>query len=49
MVTARWEFAVPTKLTLSGFGLFMLQVETNGRAGELINLAKINFVRRASF
>jgi pyruvate dehydrogenase (quinone) len=48
VVSARQELVMPPKTTLSeahSFGLFMLKAVMNGRADELIDLAKVNFLR----
>jgi pyruvate dehydrogenase (quinone) len=48
VVSARQELVMPPKTTLAEahtFGLFMLKAVMNGRADELIDLAKVNFLR----
>jgi pyruvate dehydrogenase (quinone) len=48
VVSARQELVMPPKTTFAqaqSFGLFMLRAVMDGRAGELIDLAKVNFVR----
>jgi pyruvate dehydrogenase (quinone) len=47
-VSARQELIMPPKTTLAeaqAFGLFMLKAVMDGRATELIDLAKVNLVR----
>lgn len=44
----RQELSMPPAITYEeakGFGLFMLRVVLNGRADELIDLAKVNLIR----
>jgi pyruvate dehydrogenase (quinone) len=48
IVSARQELVMPPKATLDEahkFGLFMLKAVLDGRAGELIDLAKVNLTR----
>lgn len=48
VVSARQELAFPPKKTLGqvhDFGLFMLKAVLNGRADELVDLAKVNLTR----
>jgi pyruvate dehydrogenase (quinone) len=48
VVTARQELIMPPKATLAqahSFGLFMLKAVLDGRASELIDLAKVNLTR----
>lgn len=48
VVSERQELIMPPKTTVSeaqGFGLFMLKAVLDGRAGQLIDLAKVNFIR----
>jgi pyruvate dehydrogenase (quinone) len=48
VVSARQELALPPKATLDQaehFGLFMVKAVLSGRAGELIDLAKVNLTR----
>jgi pyruvate dehydrogenase (quinone) len=48
VVSARQELVMPPKATLGDvhkFGLFMLKAVLDGRAGELIDLAKVNLTR----
>ncbi len=48
VVTARQELVMPPKTTLGDahkFGVFMLKAVLDGRAGELIDLAKVNLTR----
>jgi pyruvate dehydrogenase (quinone) len=48
VVSARQELIMPPKATLAqahSFGLFMLKAVLDGRAGELIDLAKVNLTR----
>jgi pyruvate dehydrogenase (quinone) len=48
VVTARQELVIPPKTELgqmAGFGLFMLRAVMDGRAGALIDLAKVNLAR----
>jgi pyruvate dehydrogenase (quinone) len=48
VVSARQELIMPPKTTLSqaqDFGLFMLKAVLDGRAGQLIDLAKVNLTR----
>ncbi len=48
VVTARQELVMPPKTTLGEahkFGVFMLKAVLDGRAGELIDLAKVNLTR----
>jgi pyruvate dehydrogenase (quinone) len=48
VVSARQELIMPPKTTLAegqAFGLFMLKAVMDGRATELIDLAKVNLVR----
>jgi pyruvate dehydrogenase (quinone) len=45
VVSARQELVMPPKATLEqalGFGLFMTKAVMDGRAGELVNLARVN-------
>lgn len=49
VVSERQELIMPPKTTLSeaqGFGLFMLKAVLDGRAKELIDLTKVNFLSR---
>ena len=48
VVSARQELVMPPKTTLGDahkFGVFMLKAVLDGRAGELIDLAKVNLTR----
>jgi len=48
VVSARQELVIPPKTELgqmAGFGLFMLRAVMDGRAGSLIDLAKVNLAR----
>ncbi|MBS7810720.1 ubiquinone-dependent pyruvate dehydrogenase [Roseococcus pinisoli] len=48
VVSARQELAIPPKTELgqmAGFGLFLLKAVMDGRAGSLIDLAKVNLAR----
>lgn len=48
VVSERQELVMPPKTTLAeanGFGLFMLKAVLDGRAKELIDLAKVNLIR----
>jgi pyruvate dehydrogenase (quinone) len=48
VVSARQELIMPPKTTLAeskNFGLFMLKAVLDGRASQVIDLAKVNFVR----
>jgi len=48
VVSARQELVLPPKTSLGqahSFGLFMLKAVMNGRADELIDLAKVNLLR----
>jgi pyruvate dehydrogenase (quinone) len=48
VVSARQELVLPPKTSLEqahSFGLFMLKAVMNGRADELIDLAKVNLLR----
>ena len=48
VVSARQELVMPPKTTLDQaghFGLFMMRAVLDGRAGELIELAKVNLTR----
>src|SRR5579872_5146809 len=48
VVTARQELVMPPKTTLGDahrFGVFMMKAVLDGRAGELIDLAKVNLTR----
>jgi pyruvate dehydrogenase (quinone) len=48
VVSARQELAMPPKTTLDQayhFGMFMMKAVLDGRASELIDLAKVNFTR----
>jgi pyruvate dehydrogenase (quinone) len=48
VVSARQELIMPPKTTFAeaqGFGLFMMRAVLDGRAAELIDLAKVNFLR----
>jgi pyruvate dehydrogenase (quinone) len=48
VVSARQELVPPPKTSLGqahSFGLFMLKAVMNGRADELIDLAKVNLLR----
>src|ERR1700722_9540908 len=48
VVSARQELAMPPKTTLDQayhFGMFMMKAVLDGRAGQLIDLAKVNLTR----
>ena len=48
VVSARQELAMPPKTTLDQayhFGMFMMKAVLDGRAGALIDLAKVNLTR----
>jgi pyruvate dehydrogenase (quinone) len=48
VVSARQELVMPPKTSFSeahSFGLFMLKAVMDGRAGQLVDLAKVNWVR----
>jgi pyruvate dehydrogenase (quinone) len=48
VVSERQELIMPPQITaanVKGFGLFMLRAVLDGRAGELVDLAKSNFLR----
>ena len=48
VVSARQELSMPPKTTSTQayhFGMFLMKAVLDGRAGELIDLAKVNFVR----
>jgi pyruvate dehydrogenase (quinone) len=48
IVSARRELAMPPKTTLDQayhFGMFMMKAVLDGRASELIDLAKVNLTR----
>lgn len=48
VVNTRQELIIPPKATLAQaqvFGLFMLKAVLDGRAGQLIDLAKVNLTR----
>jgi pyruvate dehydrogenase (quinone) len=48
VVSARQELAMPPKTTLDQayhFGMFTMKAVLDGRAGELIDLAKVNLSR----
>jgi pyruvate dehydrogenase (quinone) len=48
VVTARQELVMPPRTTLSDahkFGIFMLKAVLDGRAGQLVDLAKVNLTR----
>ena len=48
VVSARQELVLPPKTTLEQaghFGMFMIKAVVNGRANELIELAKVNLTR----
>ena len=48
VVTARQELVMPPKATFDEahkFGVFMLKAVLDGRAGQLIDLAKVNLAR----
>jgi pyruvate dehydrogenase (quinone) len=48
VVSARQELAMPPKTTVDQayhFGMFMMKAVLDGRAGELIDLAKVNLTR----
>jgi pyruvate dehydrogenase (quinone) len=48
VVTARQELVMPPRATLDDahkFGIFMLKAVLDGRAGQLIDLAKVNLTR----
>jgi pyruvate dehydrogenase (quinone) len=48
VVTARQELVMPPKTTLGDahkFGVFMLKAVLDGRAGQLVDLAKVNLTR----
>ncbi len=48
VVSERQELIMPPEITaenVKGFGLFMMRAVLDGRAKELVNLAKVNFLR----
>ncbi|MBV8653837.1 MAG: pyruvate dehydrogenase/oxidase PoxB, partial [Alphaproteobacteria bacterium] len=48
VVSARQELAMPPKTTVDeayNFGLFMMKAVLDGRARQLIDLAKVNLIR----
>jgi pyruvate dehydrogenase (quinone) len=48
VVSARQELVMPPKIKLTeahNFGVFALKAVLDGRAGELIDLAKVNLLR----
>jgi pyruvate dehydrogenase (quinone) len=45
VVSARQELAMPPKTTVDHFGMFTMKAVLDGRAAQLIDLARVNLSR----